>query len=584
MTSDSLEKSTEQSVEQQDLLAALLAALVPKKHAGGRPKGVKNSGPDALEKAVMALNERRATMTLAENVKAAMVLALWSMEHAGMTKEEAKDRLPDMLSSEYRVGCLLKRRMMSRQARNLLVAAGVPKEELDVVRAYQQEENRVGWGRLKRFKTGVRGIGAGPDDPVVNDLPTEREHRGRSKRAKPKQRKSGVGYLTSPEEIVEASLEAGPVVLWGQDVTRAIQEELGYEPIRARSSKRSWLAPINATAEHELGWRKEDGEWAKKAVIGAGDGSNGKVTLVEWIANGMSYATEPTIGECHQATVEKDPVREDEPLEDRGTRVLVLGRPAEFLVRRCRIQEVRQIVMDSLKLNGGGTRVVPIDAACIVPRKVKDKDWEVRVTMERWRAPDRLAAPLPRNRAVVVYETEYETEVGRVARAEQATRAERGTQQLGKPGILYEVEVGAETRLDGPELRSGRLETRWRKEPKKAIQVIIMQVLAGLDVKKAKRAIKKIKRWRNPAGFCKAPAPPVDREVFVLAETAGALARGRAVGLKVRWKTLGILDGRALEPVTVWHTTDRNILTPQIKAAVQAVYGRPLPRSPLLPR
>jgi hypothetical protein len=81
------------------------------------------------------------------------------------------------------------------------------------------------------------------------------------------------------------------------------------------------------------------------------------------------------------------------------------------------------------------------------------------------------------------------------------------------------------------------------------------------------------------------PEPAVvDVEAMTLAQTAKGLERGLSIGLKARWNALGILTGRALEAMTVYHATDRHILTPQIKAACKALYGHPLPRSPLLPR
>ena len=116
--------------ELDELSTALLAALADPsaaaalagvlKHPGGRQKGVKNSGPDKLDQAVMALGLRRDTMT----------------------DEEIEE-------SEWRVNRFLTKKWpwKSKRFRSDLVRLGVLKEELDVVVAYKRSEDRVGMSR-----------------------------------------------------------------------------------------------------------------------------------------------------------------------------------------------------------------------------------------------------------------------------------------------------------------------------------------------------------------------------------------------------------------------------------------------------
>jgi hypothetical protein len=152
-----------------------------------------------------------------------------------------------------------------------------------------------------------------------------------------------MGYETAPEPIVEASLDdEKPVTLWGQDVSKAIQEELGYEPVRARRSGRRWLAPANLTEEFTIGPR---------TVTGAGDGKNGRV-LPEFVGGKLSYAAEPTIGECRQMELQ----RSDEPRESELYREL-------DLVRRCPpLRPIRQWQSFSL---AGGLKAPQKPIACL---------------------------------------------------------------------------------------------------------------------------------------------------------------------------------------------------------------------------
>ena len=104
--------------------------------------------------------------------------------------------------------------------------------------------------------------------------------------------------------------------------------------------------------------------------------------------------------------------------------------------------------------------------------------------------------------------------------------------------------------------------------------------------------IKGATKWKKPVGLIPEPTP-VDQEILDLVNLTAGLRRWKAAGYPLpilanrtggvcRWGAtffeLPQHDG------TVYHTTTRSILTPQIKAAVMAVYGVPLPRSPLLPR
>src|SRR5208283_2186728 len=238
-------------------------------------------------------------------------------------------------------------------------------------------EDRAGWGRVRRFKPGPAPIGAGTGSVCEGPVA-------------PGQR---FGYPTVPEEITEAvddspvSMPTPGATLWGVDVSRAMaqswQGDLGFEPIRARTSKRSWLAPVNLTEEFVLG---------DKAVVGASDGSNGKtakVTVTGKVPDGAKVDVDgydvvavapdgrrkvigkvevgytPTIGECRQIELETDPVRGGLPYEPDGRETRVLTLPAHYQIRALRRCEVAEITVDSLKLDGGGSRLVPIDSVCV---------------------------------------------------------------------------------------------------------------------------------------------------------------------------------------------------------------------------
>ena len=497
--------------------AVKLLRAVRQKHPGGRPKGVGNSGPDALDKAVMALNVRRLRMTPEQRAESEERVARY------MTRRFSRKALKtlDLPASQNAV-------WLSKALRETLVALGIPRQELEVVVAYRRSEARAGLGKTKRFKAAPATIGAGHEEQVVPDEPTEKELAGEVEPAKPHRKKRNVGYVTVPEDGAQESLEAIPLALWGVQVVI----EPDYEPVRARNSKRSWLAPIRGTEDFTIG---------RRDVVGAGDGDNGRV-LPE-----IDGPPEPTIGECRRMVLATDPVHGDEPEEDRGTRKLVLGKPAKFLARWCRIQ--------GMACNG----TVAIDVACIRPRKVADKDWEVRVTMERWRAPEpTLSVVLP----VRPY-------------------GDKESRRYAKPLARF-VNLH---RSEG-ELRAGPYETKWREATwrQKVMAITIREMMGKISPEQAQKAIKKAKKWLRPIGMLPEPAKPVDSELFAFVEAQRAVDRKRAMGLKARWKAMGLLTGRALRPMPIWHTTDRSILTPQIKKAVMAVYGRPLPRSPLLPR
>jgi hypothetical protein len=246
-----------------ELAGALLSLLKPK-HAGGRPKGVKNSGPDRLAKTIVALNLRRSRMTT-EQVDASERRVTRFLTKRFSGKEVKALGLSPKDDAVWR----------SLPLRRALMKLGIPKQELDVVVAYKRSEDRAGVGRLQLIdKTSLR---------------------------------RGLGYKTEPEPIVERSLDDDqrPVMLWGQDVTRAIREELCIEPAPRRRTGpgRRKLAPIEETHEFQIGRRK---------LVGAGSGENGRVvpTIVkEHGALRLSYAAEPTIGEMHQAELGRDLVK-----------------------------------------------------------------------------------------------------------------------------------------------------------------------------------------------------------------------------------------------------------------------------------
>ncbi|MGA2253050.1 MAG: hypothetical protein ABSG53_00175 [Thermoguttaceae bacterium] len=218
------------------------------RHAGGRPEGSKNSGPDALDRAVMALYARRSMMTEEE-------------------LEESERRVRLMLTKTWN--------WRSKRVRRLAMARGALVEELSLLMQYKWSEDRVGMSRTRRAKGVARKAGR------------------------------GYGYPMDPEPIVEASLDEGEVLLWGFEVTQAVQEELGFEPVRRRKGGRRWLEPVSATREFVMRSKKT----GKAGVVdGAGSGVNGHA-LPELMPNGrLSYAVDATVGEQHQAIFETDPV------------------------------------------------------------------------------------------------------------------------------------------------------------------------------------------------------------------------------------------------------------------------------------
>ena len=306
--------------------AILTAELVPKKNPGGRPKGSKNRGVckrcgckgrlansppwaakpdecrceeplaivDRLDKAVDALAMRRKKMTLEQ-------------------RQESDRRVARYMRRGYFASMREAMKLTWRELRRFLIHNGYLAEEIDVVLAYKQSEQRPGWGRVRTFKTGPAIIGAGYEEPVIKDEPTEKEEAGEVKPQKPNKPKRSKGYVTVPEEIASEPMplflrEEGGFKLWGVDVSNAVRDEdeqPGYEePIRARSSSRRWLAPVNTTAPYELGRGKR-----RRTVVGAGDGSNGMAPIFEW---------KPTIGECRQAALDSNPVWQGLPYEPDG--------------------------------------------------------------------------------------------------------------------------------------------------------------------------------------------------------------------------------------------------------------------------
>ena len=247
------------------------------KHPGGRPKGVKNGGLDSIEQAVLALSLRRslhmddARRRFSESVVNMMLgdelvmLADGRVAHRDYLEEGVK-------SARWN--------WKSRSHRRAILALGVAKEELDVVVKYRRSEDRSGMGRLERVK-GVK-VKAG----------------------------RGYGYKTEMEPIVERSLEGLEelVALWGQDVTQAVQEELGFEAVPRRQSGpgRRKLEPVKLTQEFTIG---------KRTLVGAGSGENGHALPSIEAGGKLSYAVEPTIAEAWQheirSAADKDP-RESE--------------------------------------------------------------------------------------------------------------------------------------------------------------------------------------------------------------------------------------------------------------------------------
>ena len=489
-----LDAAIEALLANPEAAAKIQAVLMPR-NKGGRPKGSKNKGPNKLEETIMALNAKRATMT------------------------------PEQLErSELRVSRLLTKQWAwkSRAARNVMIEGGVSKQEMDVVVAYLRSEDRDGMSRTaKMAKDDSPTIGAGYDDPMVEDKPTKKELAGEVKRDRLVKRRRSVGYTTIPEEIVETSLEvvAEPVMLWGYEVTRAVQEEIGFEPIRARSSKRSWLVPPKATEEFQIG---------KRTVVGAGSGENGRAMPWDW---------SPTIGECHRIDVGQDRVEgpQYEPDEHGdqverldGLRVVSVAH-AEFDVWWLRLRKATAIVAGTSMEGNNHARFIHIDAVCIRPEQAADEIW-----------PTAGLAVKHKDVAIVP------------AEKHRATPRERAVTTIVRKGVVCAMGrvmlwrrrfVADEMSRDPGEKLAGPHETRWRKADwREATKAIALKVLAGkLDFEKGIKAVKKAKRFLKPEGML--PEPQLEADGV----EAGVNAN------QIRLLTLWEASGRplpVLQPVT----------------------------------
>jgi len=288
------------------------------------------------------------------------------------------------------------------------------------------------------------------------------------------------------------------------------QGDLGFEPIRARTSKRSWLAPVNLTEEFVLG---------DKAVVGASDGSNGKtakVTVTGKVPDGAKVDVDgydvvavapdgrrkvigkvevgytPTIGECRQIELETDPVRGGLPYEPDGRETRVLTLPAHYQIRALRRCEVAEITVDSLKLDGGGSRLVPIDSVCVAPEQV---------------APKRFTVVLPRHRAPLADYIEL-----RHKRPLGATLERKDGNLDGNPdgNLVWSERQYGVPRVHGPFPQSGHVQPyacRWREAKwREVVKGIVAKAVAGkIGFERAMKAIDKAKRWLKPVGMLPEP-------------------------------------------------------------------------------
>ncbi len=251
-----------------ELASAVLALLKPK-HPGGRPKGVKNKGPDKLDKAIVALNIRRSRMT-PEQVQASERRVQRFMTKKFSGKDLALMGLPAKENAVWQ----------SWRLRKALVKLGIPKAELDVVVRYKRSEERPGMSDDLHRAKGIKR----PSGPVV-------------------------GYKMEQEEIVEKSLTErdtpATLLLWGNDVTSIISrdhdEEIGWEPAPRRQTGpgRRKLARVELLQEFTVHHVNTEGRVKEIKWVGAGSGKNGFV--LPTFENGrLSYAAEPTIGECRE--------------------------------------------------------------------------------------------------------------------------------------------------------------------------------------------------------------------------------------------------------------------------------------------
>ena len=556
------------------LAAEVLLEIIngPKKHAGGRPKGSPNRGVcvlcgckgrrkdsppweakddecrceepltavSKLDKAIEALNVRRMDV----------VRELPSKEERKAWLRRSEDRVARLATRNWKwydeaeQAKLVKAGFLDDDDVEAAEAGTLP-EEVAVVVEWRQSEWRPGMSKTAPINDTLPVIGAGYEYPTVPVEPTKKERDKGIEPKKPGRRKRSRGYVTDREGFVGDDMPPRePVELWGVNVEAAMQEVIGLDPIKTQRSKRSWLAPINA------------------------DGSNGVVEPEIVIEDGklkVSLATAPTLGECRAgylhntlpvelAGAARLAVPEAAPADgdaaekpdfpsaaDGGRRIMTL--PAHYQIMALRQEFVRQIGINCLTT--GGTRLVAIDAACVVPEQVKPKRFEIIVP--RYPSPQ---------------------EVRRVVRSASGERW---------PGWVWTWHPGALHR-GASERRSGLLECRWRNADwREEAMVIIAQAMLGkLSMEECRKAVKKAKKWHPPEGFVQEP-PVIDQAAVCLEANLRAMER------RLPFIPLEAVQMPKPKPI-VWHTTTRSIWTPQIKEAVMAVYGRPLPRSPLLPR
>lgn len=504
MLRDKLRRAVEDGTITFEQASDLLARS--RRHAGGRPKGVTNSGPDKLERAIMALSEQRSLMPPEE-----------------------------LEASEYRMNAMLTKRWRwnNRQVLREVRRRGALSEELAVVLAYKRSEDRLGMSRLVRVKGTLQGLGAGPVAKVVDDAETVKEASGRvrkSRRSTPGRRRY-YGYKVVAEAFVEKSLSDSqePMMLWGQDVTDAVQQELGFEPIRRRGNGRRWLAPVELTQEHVV----HRGDGTEVVWLGAGSGANG-LTL-----DNAGIVPDATLGELRQSELWRDRVNGGLPYEPDGRYVRYVTRPARFELRCLHRRELREIGVDCLK--DGGTRLISIEAACIRPDSDLDSLWPAPIQAK---TPKGLLIKASRH-CPPVHKEHVLRGVWRPY-GDWSAWGDKSSRCLLRPS----VPVQPLPRCDGELTPLG---------------MTPVEVVAFVNEMSC------LQRWRDAGCPLPIVSPPNGRVDFL----ARPLQRIELQDGTVKYKP---------RPRQVYHTTTRSILTPYIKSAVLAVYGRPLPRSPLLPR
>lgn len=479
------------------------------RHAGGRPKGVKNSGPDRLERAVMALSARLAGVDKGAFIRVGKMMfsARRKAEAPNISEAERRDYLEvaeearqfirevneqinpeDREDSDFRVAELLALRNISVQRlaeveSRLLMRMAVMLAVGQVKRATRLRRSLKAVRERRERREAIHELKEEAD--VVKYHIRYESRPGGSTNTTPVKGSSGKsGYKSMGEPIVERSLSTGPVKLWGADVTAAVQQDLGFEAApRLRQKGRCKLEPIRLLEEHVVHY-SDTGKEIK--LIGAGDGRNG----LSMHNVGSEFAPEPTIAQLRQAKLEGwngefgkslkwiPPIQGGLAYEPDGRRTQIFTAPAEF--------RYWAVYRSELKIISGG--VIHVNAACVRPEPDRDMDC-------MWPTP--LQA---------VRDKQIEVVPCRYAAPPFTLPAIRRTGTIKINGELQRWEWTFQPAASLPrgegELPAGAYATKWRKQLMPVqIGIMFQRALGQITNEQANKALTKAKRWNKPSGL-----------------------------------------------------------------------------------